>query len=246
MIRDRLKKRFTDPNLVLIYQYGKVGSTSLADSIPGAVNVHTLYATALCPFGFRQRYSVWRRWFGFPLYRVWRRFLIRRRTKVDIIVPLRAPWERNISMYFQDLPFWYVKHFATKKANQKTEGLDLIKNIFHETFDHDGPDRWFQEEFCRLTGVDLNEIPFDKSTGFCMIEKGRFRCLLLTTDHLRRSVGAVTIRDFLGRPLDIKDSNRGERKWYASVYQEFLNDQELIDSYKERMASSKVHKKFFE
>ncbi len=239
-------KRYADPNLVLVYQYGKVGSTSLADSIPGGVNVHSLYATALCPCGFRQRYSALRRWVAFPIDRFMRRVLIRRRPCVDIIVPLRVPWERNLSMFFQDLPFWYVQYFAENKANQKIEGIDLIKQIFETMFDHDGPERWFREEFCRLTGMKFGEIDFDKAKGFSIAKSGKYRVLFLTTEYMRTSNGIDTIAEFLGRPVKIDDSNRGDRKWYGHVYRELLADEEYIQSYRKRMESTLVTKKFFD
>jgi len=241
----RLYKRYADPNLVLVYQYGKVGSTTLADSIPGAVNVHDLYANPLCPCGFQQRFSWAYRKTGYPLDRFFRRTVIGRRPSTDIIVPLRAPWERNISMFFQDLPFWYVDYFQNSDAIQKVEGLGLIQQAFTARFDHDGTDHWFEREFCRLTGIAFADIEFDKAAGFTVLTKNRFRCLLLTTDHMRSDGGKHTVETFLGRSFEMTDSNRGNKKWYGPVYKNFLADTEFVESYKQRVAKCAVHQKFF-
>lgn len=241
----RFYERYTDPNLVLVYQYGKVGSTTLADSIPGAVNLHDLFANPLCECGFRQRHSLGYRKVGFPLDRLFRRTIIKRRPSTDLIVPLRAPWERNISMFFQDLPFWYVDYLTNSKATQKVEGIGLIQQAFETRFDHQGTDRWFEREFCRLTGIPFAEIQFDKEAGFSILTQNKYRCLLLTTNHIRSNEGKQTIENFLGRPFELTDSNRGDRKWYGPVYKNFLADADFIESYKERVSKSAVHQKFF-
>ena len=238
-------KRYRDPDLVLVYQFGKVGSTTLADSIPSAVNVHDLFGNPLCPPGFRYRNSAAYRWAGFPIDRLLRRTLIGRRKQTDIIVPVRKPWERNISMFFQDFPFWYTHFFATRKATQKIEGLELIQRIFTEAFDHDGPEKWFAGEFTRLTGIKIGDIQFDKSNGHTIVEQGPYRCLLLTTEHMRSDRGIGTIEQFVGRPVNLDDKNRGDRKWYGPVYKEFLADEKFISSYKQQLSTTSVQQAFY-
>ncbi|WP_144059959.1 putative capsular polysaccharide synthesis family protein [Rhodopirellula sallentina] len=238
-------RRYSCKQLVLIYQFGKVGSTALASSIEGAVNVHDLYGMVPCPCGLRYRFSLAYRFLGLPMDRFVRRLLLRRREKIDIIVPVREPWSRNLSMFFEDLAFWYVDYFSTRRASKKVEGLALLKQVFLQSFEHESADSWFQKEFCRFVGVRLDEIAFDKSQGFAVFEKGRYRCLLLTVDHLRSEGGGRTIEGFLGRSVRIIDENRGEKKWYGGVYAELLSDSEFVDAYKKQMQGSVVQKTFF-
>jgi hypothetical protein len=241
----RLIKRYSDPNLVLIYQFGKVGSTTLAASIEGAVNVHDLYGNPICPAGFNLRNKWSYRKIGFPVDRLFRRVLLNRRKKIDIIVPVREPAGRNLSMFFQDLSFWYVKHFANNRAYAKSEGMDLLKEVFTKSFDHDGADRWFEKEFCRFTGLDFEQMPFNKEAGFEVIENGKCRCLLLTTEFMRRDEGKAKIETFLGRSFEWENQNRGENKWYADAYRQFQDDASFVDTYRARMKQSKVYQKFF-
>lgn len=241
----RLKKRYTDPKLVLIYQFGKVGSTTLADSIEGAVNVHDLFGNHLCPCGFRQRNKFFYRKLVFPVDRAMRRRWIRGRATTNIIVPLREPWKRNVSMFFQDLPFWYVEHFIQNRAVQKREGLGLLREIFEQTFDHDGCEHWFDREFSKLTSISLSEIPFDRDGGFSIVEKNGFRCLFLTTSLMSSDAGKKCIESFLDRPIELNNQNRGDQKWYGPVYRQFLEDESFVDEYRQRMSGSRVHQKFF-
>ena len=148
-------------------------------------------------------------------------------------------------MFFQDLPFWYVEHFANNRANQKVEGLDLLKEIFLRTFEHHAVDEWFRKELTKLTGITLDEIRFDKSKRYCLEDKGKFRCLFLTLEHMNSSEGTATIESFLGRSFELEKKNRGDKKWYGQAYKDFLSDVEFVDSYREKMSTSAVHKKFF-
>lgn len=238
-------KRFTSRNLVLIYQYGKVGSTSLANSIDGAVNVHDLYCNPICPSSFELRYSILNRHVFFPLDRLFRRLLLKLRAEVTIVVPIREPWSRNISMFFQDLPFWYVKHFQQFPVTQKQESLNLIKDIFLRSFEHNGPENWFKNELMRLTGIDYRKLEFNKEDGYINVQNGRYRCLLITTACLRSQSGKEVLEKFLDRNILIKDENRGNHKWYKAVYSEFLQDSEFVECYKRKFNTSKVQTKFF-
>lgn len=241
----QLQERYSDPELVLVYQFGKVGSSSLAASIDGAVNVHDLFANPICPPGFRFRNSFLFRHVGFPVDRAVRRGLLRRRDSVDIIVPVRPPWERNVSMFFQDLAFWYTEYFSTRKSEQKVEGIELLQQIFMEIFPHDAPDRWFQEEFTKLTAIELDKIDFDNQLGYLTVEEAPYRCLFLTTEHLRTIESQATLSMFLGRTVSLTSRNRGSQKWYGSAYDEFLADAAFISEYKDRVATSQVQRTFF-
>lgn len=241
---NHLRRRYADPDLVLIYQSGKVGSTTLANSIPGAVNVHDLYANPLCPPGFRARHSNFYRLLGYRPDRFVRRRLLALRESTDVIVPVREPWERNVSMFFQDLPFWYAEHFDKHNATQKAEGIGLLQEIFLTTFPHDGADRWFSDEFSRLTGIPLETIKLDG--GFSpVLRSNSFRCLVVDSGLLRSKPGVDRLSEFLGREVTLKNTNRGDEKWYGSVYVQFLADSDFIDRYRRQMSDSAVSRQLF-
>jgi hypothetical protein len=52
------------------------------------------------------------------------------RREVCVIVPVRSPAERNISMFFQDLPFWYAHYFAKKRRTLKVKELVFFRKYF--------------------------------------------------------------------------------------------------------------------
>ncbi len=230
---------------VIVYQYGKVGSTSLCQALGSGINAHDLYGNVMCPPGFKYRYSLlYRLLFSFE--RFFRRCLIRARKKIVIIVPLRKPDERNISMFFQDLPFWYVHYFSKNKAYAKGEGIDILREIFLKSFPHQFCDFWFDAEFSRFTGIKLEQINFNVKAGFGVAESGKYKCLFIHHDVINTEVGRREIKKITGEEVDIVSANRGEKKWYQGAYREFCGSGSFVVDYKEKISKeSRVYRKFY-
>lgn len=229
---------------VIVYQYGKVGSTSLCRSLESGINVHDLYGNVMCPPGFKLRNGLLFKVF-FRLDRFLRRFFIRMRKEVKIIVPLREPADRNVSMFFQDLPFWYVDYFSKNKVYAKGEGIAILQDVFMRAFPHDSCDAWFDKEFARFTGIKLEDVAFDvdKKTGYA--KKGRYKCMFIHHDMISRPEGVAEIGRFVGKDLHIQDSNRGRHKWYSQAYRDFVSADDFMSEYREKMSGSKVRAKFY-
>lgn len=237
-------RSYLDDGLVLVYQFGKVGSTAVSGSVEKSLNVHDLYGNVMCPPGFKLRNSLLYRFF-FPFERCVRRLILRSRKEVLIIVPLRLPYERNISMFFQDLPFWYVDYFSKNKGYAKGEGVGILLDVFEKRFPHNSCDEWFEREFSKFTGIKLEDIEFDKSAGFGYAEKGKFKCLFLYHEKIRTSLGREKIELFCGQRMKVVDANRGSEKWYSGAYSDFLSQVDFVERYKEKMSLTKVHRKFY-
>ena len=199
-IVSRIKFIF-NPDMVLVYQYGKVGSTALADSLEYGLNAHDLYGNPMCPPGFKIRNSLFYRLFLYKLLRFFKRNLIRMRGEVCIVVPLRSPAERNISMFFQDLPFWYAYYFSKNKAYAKSEGIGILQEIFSTCFPHKFCDNWFDKEFSRFTGIGLGDIDFDAGLGVGTAEKGKYKCLFIHHDLIDTELGKREMKKFTGKML---------------------------------------------
>lgn len=104
-IKNKLNYYLNSENII-IYQMGKVGSTSLEKSLPNSFHTHTLYAKEPNPLStsfYKSSFVLKTRYFLI-------RNLIKRRRKIKIISVVRHPLERNFSMFFHDLPEWLVTH----------------------------------------------------------------------------------------------------------------------------------------
>ncbi|WP_197468610.1 putative capsular polysaccharide synthesis family protein [Alcanivorax sp. HI0083] len=230
---------------VFVYQYGKVGSTSLSQALKSGVNMHDLYGNVMCPPGFKYRYTLAYKVLFF-IDRFIRRFFIKRSSEILMIVPLRRPEERNVSMFFQDLPFWYVSYFSKNPGYAKGEGVGILQEIFSEYFPHYACDAWFDKEFSRFTGIRLEDIEFDTESGLGFSEKGKFKCLFIHHDKVDTDLGRKWIESVTGQDVVIPNVNRGSEKWYADAYKQFMADEDFMKAYREKMSFSKVSRKFYQ
>lgn len=238
--------KWTSDDSVLIYQYGKVGSTALNKSIPGSISTHDLYGFMPGKLGLRLTKGWWYVNCWIYVDRFIRRALIGRRKKIKIIVPLRDPASRNLSMYMQKLPYYYADYFRLYPDNALSEGDDLIKRIYLNTFCHEYCDLWFEHEFSRFTKINIDEIKLEKGQRYGVVEKGKYCCLFLDYKILREQSGISVVSEFLGSEFEMVSANSGDKKWYSEVYSRLRADEEFMRSVKSTVAKSKVALKFYE
>jgi hypothetical protein len=214
---------------VLIYQFGKVGSTSIQDSLlprwPGlVVHAHTI----------NQRD-------GEPAQvKAVREVLQRAEERVFIITTVRDPIARNISAFFQN--------FERETGSCDTEAyrfsVQSLIELFLEKFPHDTPLKWFDNNLKVSTGIDVFEYNFPP-VGVQMIRRGNVDLLLMKSeipDWLKESA----IEQVLG--LDqfrLKAENVGHQKCYAKTYRDFLHTFVAPDWYVQKMYGSRLFQHFY-
>ena len=200
---------------VLIYQMGKVGSSTLGESIPGATNMHTLYGNPPCKVLFDlERRGIWSV-LGY-FYDLLRQLAIKFRKEVKIITVIRDPIARNISMFFQDFPYWYIEYARRNRRVNRFSDDAVVEAIYEKVFPHDYVDTWFDREIKRLTGIDVYTDPYDKDEGYQSYVKGRYKLLLVEMHSIERNWSVI--EDFVGRELSRINTNIGENKWYGPIY----------------------------
>ena len=99
---------------------------------------------------------------------------MRGRRTLKIVTLVRDPIGRNVSMYFHDLHYWLAYYFSEVRPDRDgaRRNRPLI-DCFRETFDHRYPLDWFDKELKRLSGIDVYEHAFDRTTG-CAEDNGRW------------------------------------------------------------------------
>src|SRR5690606_28636264 len=141
-------------NAVLVYQMGKVGSSSISESLSKSAHMHTLYGNPPCKVLLdMERRGIWKL-LGI-IYDFLRRTTIRFRREVKIITVIRDPIERNVSMFFQDFPFWYIAYRKDNQSVSRFSDSSLIEDMYEDVFPHSYVDSWFDKEIKRLTGIDV-------------------------------------------------------------------------------------------
>ncbi|WP_415225993.1 putative capsular polysaccharide synthesis family protein [Psychromonas sp.] len=246
-------KRFADENNVLIYQMGKVGSTSLEHAIENAIHIHTLYLdnhtckprqAALFGCGFRYYYHKLKQAFINHL----RRKAIKSRDDIKVVTLVRKPMKRNISMYFHDLDAYIFNSQSdllslSPALMTRLPSENLLITLFEQQFDHHYPLTWFDKEIKRFLGIDVYKAHFDKNRGYMNIKHKNIQILCIDAERLTEHLPIV--EDFIGKKIILCNKNKAENKWYAPLYQQFNTTYQPSDNLVNLLENSKFNEFFF-
>lgn len=234
---------FSDESNILIYQMGKVGSTSLELSLPNAKHLHTLYNNPPCYIKQESFFKKPLKWLSNRFGDILRKSSIQKRKKIKIISLMRDPYSRNISMFFQDMPYWMIKHEEFSYYDTREEGLKFLYETFEKSYDHFYFDRWFDEEIKKLSGINIFNYPFDKNRGYRIIKDKNFEILLLQLEKMDDLVDEIS--DFINYKIKIKSTNISTNKWYAPVYNSFKKNYDPAPDYLDSLYTTRTAKHFY-
>lgn len=226
---------------------GKVGSSSLESTIPGSFHLHSLYNNPPNPlhwelrnFGYRKRASIYiRNWI--------RRTIYKTGNSIKIITIVRPPMERNVSMFFQALPFWLSVSQSGFKSGKnidaRREGFDVLVESFEEYYNHDYCLNWFEQEIAKFSGINVYSKPFDAGKGHVTFSNGKYECLVMSLEKLNNNEHIIS--NFIGEKVQIHSVNAAERKWYADIYKKFRAEYKPSAYLQKKLFDSKLSKHFF-
>ena len=143
------------------------------------------------------------------------RFLDNDHRGCQVICPVRDPFTRNVSAFFNNL---HRYGFADPFVDVSSE--DLTKR-FLQHYPHDLPGRWFDQQVKPVFGVDVYELSLDFTSGGHVIETEDASILLLRVEDPGASRLNV-VRSFTGfSDIEIPMHNVGSDKGYSDLYKEF-------------------------
>ena len=201
---------------ILVYQMGKVGSTSVCRSLQkagfGPLQVHR----TVSDLPHMERFTETDRDFPFHFYlgRLLRRYFKWTSHRIKIITLVRDPIARYISAQFQTLDH---EPIPTEDAQQAARQLQQTVGKRREEISF----AWFGREMEPQLGVNPISEPFDREAGYALIEAPRADVLVLKLEQLDDLIPGV-VSAFVGEELRVVRANRGEEKEYADYYQEVL------------------------
>ncbi len=239
---------------VLVYQMGKVGSTTVAYSLNQqgfwAVSVHFLnpYNIYLAlPPQVTVADPTFKAYTEGHLtvlleaaYRANGALAGSRGGRVPIIIMVRDAVARNLSGFFQGLELQVGRMMGSEPFDQAT-----LEHAFWERYCHELPVVWFDVEPRAELGVDLLAYPFDAERGYSVVQHGNYDILLLKLETPDADK-AQAIAQLLGRSsFRLIPQNVGENKAYSNLYKQFRRNLVLPDSYLERQYSSRFMQHFY-
>lgn len=232
----RVKKYGID-NPIIVYQMGKVGSTTMVRSLQALrLNVPIYHLHFL---NEADQIEAWaKKTLLDPTYvlqmvkqsRDVRKTLDRADApRYNLISMVRAPVPRNISMMFQNadsyFPGWESRYHAG------TLPFDEITEFFLKEFQEETPNFWFEREVRDVFGLDVYATPFDKARGYQIYENARARMLVMRLEDLNR-VAPAALCEFLRIPdFQMVSANIGESNPHGGLYKEYLNALRLPDEF---------------
>ncbi|MFC6670553.1 putative capsular polysaccharide synthesis family protein [Marinobacterium aestuariivivens] len=232
---------YSNPDNIIIYQMGKVGSSSLEKSIPNSIHTHMMYGNSPCHVHLDQRRRGLKKAVGFIGDSI-KRAAVMQRDEIKIITPIREPAARNVSMFFQDLAHWIYHYCDLGNHDNRFDDSRFLEKVFQDAFDHKYALDWFDTEFRRFTGVDIYATPYNKEQGYMEIRQGKFHILIIDSKRIKENISII--ETFSGRKIDIQDSNIADNKWYGLLYKEFKKNFDM-ERYKNSLQSHRFYEKFY-
>jgi hypothetical protein len=204
------------PAPILVYQMGKVGSTSVCRSLEAAGHhpVHVHFLTAQSHRYVRAAYEdVGMKPAHYYTEKLVRPYLKWTNHRLKVISLVRDPVARYVSGLFQ----WptcrdAVSEDAAKTRADVAERLSQPNALRYEL-------TWFDRELKKTLGVDVLGEPFDREHGYQTYRGPRADVLLLKLERLSELLPTV-VSDFVGTPLQNVRANVGKQKNRGALYAE--------------------------
>jgi glycosyltransferase involved in cell wall biosynthesis/Tfp pilus assembly protein PilF len=234
---------------IVIYQMGKVGSTSVYESLKALnldspiYHVHYLTESGIKRIGNKNVDSRKPRHLNESMQL---RRLIDNRNKYNywkIISFVRDPIARNISAFFQNISHWYPEIYSD--AIPISTKIKNLVNIFLNNYPHEIPIEWFDEELKQVFSIDIFENDFPKDKGFKTYRCDKNELLLIRVEDLDKCATAA-LNTFLNiNDFKLLKDNLAENKRYFEFYKLFKSQINLPEGMVEKIYNSKYAKHFY-
>ncbi len=256
LLRREIKYRRPNKKLgitapIIVYQMGKVGSSSIYDSLQGldldvpVYHIHYLNHLDETEAKIRASGST------HPSAYVYvnkgraleKELQTKYKGKVHLISLTREPVSRNVSAFFESLDAWIPD--LDNKWHDGRMTLEGLGRFYLDWFDHEYPLTWFDEQVRDYFGIDVFDHPFPRRRGYDIWETDRARLLLMRLEDLNH-IAPEAMKKFLGiDAFQLTRSNVGSENRYAQIYKQFQDEIVLPASYLERMHKSKYASHFY-
>lgn len=203
-------------NVLLVFQPGKVGSSSVCESLRRE-QIPCYHAHELTgKWGWVKSFEKAQKGL----------VLLQEAEKIKIISLIRDPIARGISVYFQRIQ----EHIGGRAYNffepDTYKGVTALLKDETETGTYGRMFEWFNIEMKDTFGIDVYQYDFDREKGYEIIQKGNVELLLLKLEKLN------DCEEIIGQFTGVKDfklikANMGNDKLYRFAYEELKGTIEI-------------------
>jgi len=258
--RDRIKISrldFKKKPPILVFQMGKVGSTSIYQTLSSLNLDRPIYHVHfLSEPGIRSA-KIWHQQheglipYGIKYFELVGKKVKKNlsKTRWTIISGVREPIAKEISMYFELAN--KVNHGLVNQENKLDP--EKIKEYFLHRFDQFDLNEnkmlttnWFDQELNGVFGIDVFRHPFDKEKGYSIIRNKNVDLLIYQYEKLNQ-IFNESLNEFLPsiKAVELKRSNVGSDKWYRETYKKVRESIVIPDEILQKAYSVKYVKHFY-
>jgi hypothetical protein len=263
------KLNFDGKQLLIVYQMGKVGSTTIVESLKAwnsqapVLQVHVLSQEAIQKAQkgyYGESRSVFR---GSQLPETKHLFLSyylrsalnsnRANPRWKIITLVREPLAVAISLFFfsvdthQQSPFlpdFYSRYYAGDITSEQ------LAQRFLEVFGEGSNELkrilcWFETEFKTVSGVDVYSFNFPKEAGYQLFQEEFADVLLLKLERLDQCYGDAFKQFLQVQNFRLVTANTASRKRYYPAFKEFMQSVRLPREYLDAVYGSDYVRHFY-
>lgn len=248
---------------IVVYQMGKVGSTTIWRSLESSsLDVPVYHIHNLSPGVIDRRVEYGKVNFSKRRF-IYHEFIqseyLRReldRGQIDrswyVVTLARDPIAQMISSFFQkltEIPLGLDYREEIKRAG-KDNTLNKLIERFHTSYvynrDWEHPFEWFDHELRDNLGVDISMGPVLSNKGYHIYNGATTTKVLLLKLELLDDCHRNAFQEFLGlRNFKLVDSNVGSQKLYKDIYKEFIKRIDLPTDYINKVYSHKLVKHLY-
>jgi hypothetical protein len=211
---------------IIIYQFGKVGSASIATSLWG--KYYPAPSDCYWTVVFTHNHAV--------VVDV----LNKVKEKIKIIMVVRFPVQRNISCFFENIVQYTGKNEHDISNTSINELIGIYEKV--ESLSVIELDNWLKIASENLS-EKIQDNTFDSIKGYEIINTDKVDILLLRYEDIDK--WNQIIGEFLARPFYLPKINASDRKWYGKQYNDFKNKYRVPEQEINDIRKSKYVNKFY-
>ena len=229
---------------ILVFQMGKVGSSSILTSLLDHGLSFTIHIHRLNPKNIDARAKTVNdvlqtshldseRWIYHNI--------TQSNKPVKYITLVREPLGRAMSQYFENLSYLIGVDNAGNVIDLQELQAMFIEKYLWEIIAKD----WFDDELKPVSGIDVYETPFDTEIGYSLYQRDNTEVLLLKLE-ISDEDKQNAIADFVGEPdFRLKRSNDTSKKSYAELYKAFRETIVFPQNVLDKVYSMKMAQHFY-